>query len=287
MIEMRRTRCRELISFYLAILLLVISCPGSSAQHMGEASSQQMGQASSQQMGEPSSQQMGETSSQQMGQASSQQMGEPSSQQMGEPSSQQMGEPLSQQMGGAKSSVGSSSVANPLDTNAITNGIGGGTADVAVRNWRGIATKNGESYPIRLNVETIWTADPDEARSLLASNMSLEDVRSQLRAGKRDEILRGDIRLNNDSYRLINITLAFLGSKSTLKASLASPSSRSGSGDASSIVGHTVVTTSVVDEIQVAEGYVVITDSKYSGTYSLLLNENPSQGPRAGMLGQG
>ena len=174
-------------------------------------------------------------------------------------------------MGGAKSSVGGSSDANPADTHVIANIIGDGTVDVVVRNWRGIATRDDESHSIRLNVEAIWSVDPDEARNLLASNMSLEDVRSQVRAGKRDAILRGDIRLNNDSYRLTNITLSSLGNKSTLEASLASPGSRSGSGDAASIVGHTVMTISVVDDIQVAEGYVVITDSRYSGTYSLLL----------------
>ena len=350
MVKMKRRRCQELISFCLAILLLVISCSGSSAQHMDASaqqmsgpSSQQMGETSSQQMSGPSSQQMGETSSQQMSGPSSQQMSGPpaqqmsetssqqmsgpsaqqmsgpsaqqmsgpsaqqmsgpssqqmsgpssqqmsgpssqqmsgpssqqmsgpSSQQVGGPSLQQMGETSLQQMGGAKSSVGGSNGDNPADTHAITNGADDGTADVMVRNWRGIATKGDESYPIRLNVETIWTVDPDEARNLLASNMSLEDVRSRLRAGKRDEILRGDIRLNNDSYRLIDIILASSGNKSTLKASLASPSSRSGSGEAASVVGHTVVTISVVDEIQVAEGYVVITDSKYIGTYSLLL----------------
>ncbi len=303
MIKMRRTQCQESISFYLAILLLVISCSVSSAQHMGEASQQmggapsqqmggtsspQMGGAPSPQMGGASSQQMGETSSQQMGETSSQQMGETSSQQMGETSSQQMGETSARQTGGANSnSVVGSSDAIAANAHAITNDIDDGTVDVGVQNWRGVATKVGESHPIRLNVETIWIVDPDEARNLLASNMSLEDVRSQARAGDRDAILRGNIRLNNDSYRLINITLAFSGDKSTLEASLAIPGSRSGSGDAASIVGHTVVTISVEDELQVAEGYMVIADSKYSGTYSLLLDEHPSRGPRAGMLGQG
>jgi hypothetical protein len=199
-----------------------------------------------------------------------------------------MGETSARQTGGENSnSINGSSNAIAADAHAITNDIGDGTVDVGVQNWRGVATKVGESHPIRLNVETIWTVDPDEARSLLASNMSLEDVRSQARAGERDAILRGNIRLNNDSYRLINITLASSGDKSTLEASLASPGSRSGSGDAASIVGHTVVTISVEDELQVAEGYMVIADSKYSGTYSLLLDEHPSRGPRAGMLGQG
>jgi hypothetical protein len=311
MIKMRRTQCQELISFYLVILLLVISCSVSSAQHM-DATSPQMGGTSSPQMGGTSSPQMGGTSSPQMGGTSPPQMGGTSSPQMGGTSSpqiggtsspqasgtsspqaggtqsRQMGETSARQTGGENSnSINGSSNAIAADAHAITNDIGDGTVDVGVQNWRGVATKVGESHPIRLNVETIWTVDPDEARSLLASNMSLEDVRSQARAGERDAILRGNIRLNNDSYRLINITLASSGDKSTLEASLASPGSRSGSGDAASIVGHTVVTISVEDELQVAEGYMVIADSKYSGTYSLLLDEHPSRGPRAGMLGQG
>jgi hypothetical protein len=303
MIKMRRTQCQELISFYLVILLLVISCSVSSAQHM-DATSPQMGGTSSPQMGGTSSPQMGGTSSPQMGGTSSPQMGGTSPPQIGGTSSpqasgtsspqaggtqsRQMGETSARQTGGENSnSINGSSNAIAADAHAITNDIGDGTVDVGVQNWRGVATKVGESHPIRLNVETIWTVDPDEARSLLASNMSLEDVRSQARAGERDAILRGNIRLNNDSYRLINITLASSGDKSTLEASLASPGSRSGSGDAASIVGHTVVTISVEDELQVAEGYMVIADSKYSGTYSLLLDEHPSRGPRAGMLGQG
>ena len=193
-------------------------------------------------------------------------------------SAQNMGEPNSLL-------VGDSSDANPTDTPAITSGTGEGTVDVVVQNWRGFATKDGESHSTRLNVETIRTLDPDEARSLLASNMSLEELRSQARAGDGDAILRGSLRLNTDSYRLMDIILASSGSRSTLEASLASPRSRSGSEDAA-IVGHTVVTISVVDDKEVAEGYVVINDSRYSGTYSLLLNECCGRGPRAGKMGR-
>ena len=52
------------------------------------------------------------------------------------------------------------------------------------------------------------------------------------------------------------------------------------------------MTISMVDGIEVAEGYMVIDDSKYNGTYSLLLNEGLSrgprgQGPRVRMMGRG
>jgi len=176
---------------------------------------------------------------------------------------------------------------NPADNPAITNGDGDDAVDVMVQNWRGFATKDNESHPIRLNVETIRTVGPAEARRLLASNMSLEKVRSQMRAGDRDVIRRGNIRLNNNSchdcYWLTNIILMPLGNRSTLEARVASPRSRSGSGDAASIVGHTVLTISVVDDIEVAKGYLVIDDSKYSGTYSLLLNECSGRCSRASL----
>jgi len=95
---------------------------------------------------------------------------------------------------------------NLANTLAITSGGGDGTVDVVVQNWRGFATKDDESHPIRLNVETIRTLDPDEARRFLASNMSIEEVRSQTRAEDRDMISRGNIRRNNDGYWLIDIT---------------------------------------------------------------------------------
>jgi hypothetical protein len=173
--------------------------------------------------------------------------------------------------------------ANPADTFAITNGDINGTVDVLIKGWRGFATKDEESIPFRLNVETIRVMDPGEARRLLASNMSIEQIKSQARAGERNAVLRGHIRLNNDFYRLTDITLTSSGTGSTLGASVA----RSGSEDVASNVGHTVVTFSVVDELEVANGYIVIDDSNYNGNYSLLLNECPGRGPGGGMMGRG
>jgi hypothetical protein len=100
-----------------------------------------------------------------------------------------------------------------------------GTVDVVIQRWRGFATKDNESLPFRLNVETIRTVRPDEARRLLASNMSIGEVRSLARSGERNTILRGRIRLNNNFYRLTDITLTSSGDRSTLEARVA----RSGS----------------------------------------------------------
>jgi hypothetical protein len=169
--------------------------------------------------------------------------------------------------------------ANPGNASAITNGDVNGTVDVLIQGWQGFATKDDESLPFRLNIETIRTVRPDEARRLLASNMSIGEVRSLARSGYRNTVLRGHIRFNNDFYRLEDITLTYSGNGSTLKASVAS----SGSRDVASNVGHAVVTISGVDDREAANGYLVIQDSKYAGNYSLLLNKCPGLGPMAGM----
>jgi hypothetical protein len=171
----------------------------------------------------------------------------------------------------------------PANTSAIINGDVNGTADVLIQGWRGLAIKADESLPFRLNVETIRTIPPAEARRLLASNMSVEEVRSLARSGDRRTILRGHIRLNDDFYRLIYIALTSSDNGLTLKANVA----KSAPGDVASSVGHTVVTISLPDDLGIAKGYVVIDDLKYSGNYSLLLNECPGPGPRARMQRDG
>jgi hypothetical protein len=163
---------------------------------------------------------------------------------------------------------------HPANDSAIAYWDANGTDDVLIQGWRGFATKGEESLPFRLNVETIRTMRPDEARRLLASNMSIDKVRSLARSAERSTILRGHIRLDDDFYRLTDISLISSGNRSTLKASVA----KSGSEDVASSVGHAVVVISVADDLEAANGYLVIEESKYSGNYSLSLKECPGPG---------
>jgi len=163
---------------------------------------------------------------------------------------------------------------HPANDSAIAYWDANGTDDVLIQGWRGFATKGEESLPFRLNVETIRTMRPDEARRLLASNMSIDKVRSLARSAERSTILRGHISLDDDFYRLTDISLISSGNGSTLKASVA----KSGFEDVASAVGHTVVVISVADDLEAANGYLVIEESKYSGNYSLSLKECPGPG---------
>lgn len=252
MAEMKRIHCQELVSLYLASLLLVISASGSA----------QMGGGGPQMAGAPSAQMDG---------ASSPQMGWGPSEQSGH-SSPQMEETKGHFVGGPGGD-------NPEDAPMKADGMGRGSDDVVVQNWQGVAAKGNESLSVRLNVQTIRILDPGDARRLLASNISIEQVKSDTRSGDRDEIIRGSLRLNNDTYRLVDIKFESSGNISTLEAGLASPKSTLGSEET---VGSALMTLSAVDDIEVAEGYVVINDSNYSKNYSIFLEKSYGRGPRAG-----
>ncbi len=254
-IEMRCIMRQALAFFALAVLLLVICGPCSAAQNLN-AGARQMGETASPQIGGNSPSQTASTSGSQADNPSASQMGERSRSQMGETSS------FSLNSSGGKGAQSTS------------NGVGRGNVDV--QNWRGTASKDAESYSVRLNVETILTLDPDEARSLLSSNLSLEDIRSRLGSGSRNTILRGSFGISNDSYRLVNVTIESSDNKSTLSASLA------GSGGQAEIAGHIFMAISA-DDLEIARGYAVIEDSRYRGTYKIELERQGGRGYMWGM----
>jgi len=256
---------RQALAFFaLALLLLVICGPCSAAQNL-DAGARQMGETTGPQIGGNSPSQTASASGSQADSSSASQMGERSRSHMGETNS------LSLNSSGGKGAQSTS------------NGVGRGNVDV--QNWRGTASNDAESYPVRLNVETISTLDPDVARSLLSSNLSLEDIRSRLGSGSRNTILRGSFGISNDSYHLVNVTIESSDNKSTLSASLAGQGATSGSIDQAEIAGHISAAISA-DDSEIARGRVVIDDdSGHSGTYNIELERQGGRGYMWGMQG--
>ena len=289
--------CQGSTFFFLAVLLLLICSPCSAAQHMNAA--ERMGETSGSQLGDNSPYQTASTSGFQGGGSFGPQAGGSpesgadsgsgfesvgSSESQGDGSGFQNGgnsgvfsESLTgkgqrSQTGGANSpSLNASRALRGLDDNASANGAGRGDADVDVQNWRGMASKDGESHPLRLNVETILTLDPDVARDMLSSNLSLEEIRSRLRTGNRDAVLRGSLRISNNSYRLVNITVQSSANESLLRAGLVGPSSMVSSSmygaEAKAVIVGNISMTIFADDLEIARGYAMIKDSSYSGTY--------------------
>jgi hypothetical protein len=174
-----------------------------------------------------------------------------------------------------------------MDMLAMGNSGNDETADVSVQSWRGFAVMGDESHPIRFNVESIRPIDPAEARRLLESNISLGEIRSSLWAGDKVPVTEGNMKIENDIYRLINITITPLGNTSTLDANvagpIAGPRSRSALNKPDANAGHTTISISSAGGIETGKGTLVMIDPEYNGTYSLLLERQfPGRGSGVG-----
>ncbi len=160
-------------------------------------------------------------------------------------------------------------------------------ADINIESWWGIATKGTESHPIRMNIESIRPINPAEARRLLETNASLNEIRLNLEVRGNAPIKAGNMKLDNNIYRLINITVVTSGNKSILDANIVGPIAgpRSSPNKSNTNVGHITITISSANNTESTEGTLAISDPEYSGTYRLLLERQiPGRGPRAGLM---
>lgn len=308
---------RQVLTFFtLAVLLLVICGSCSAAQHMNAAAAQ-MGETSGSQMGGNSPSQTASIPGSQGGSNSGPQPDDSPGHQPSSASGSQtggyFGPPASIGSGfqgsgtsGAQggilaesagirqrsqwdeadsSSLNASSGLYGSDNIVSESDAGRGNGGVDFQNWLGTASKDGESYPVRLNVETISTLDPGVARGLLSSNLSLVEIRSQLSMGNSDAILRGSLRMGNDIYWLVNITVRSSTNQSVLQAGLASPGTIKGAEAKAGIVGN-VSLTIFADDFKVARGHVILDDSSYSGNYEIMLERQSGRGHMWGMQGR-
>ena len=162
---------------------------------------------------------------------------------------------------------------------------------ISIQSFKGTAQRGGESHQLRLNIENVRSIDPAEARMLLQSNASIEEIRSRIRAENRASVVRGNLRLDSDVYQLINITAAPSGNKSVLDADLSGPiagpgapgpeagSSAGGAGEGAGEgkgegAGHITVTLSVVEGTEVGEGTLNL-----NGDYVVSLYQFSGRGP--------
>jgi len=159
-----------------------------------------------------------------------------------------------------------------------------GMIDVSIQSWRGIAVEDNEYRSLRLIIENIKSIDPCEARNLLASNASIEEIKSKIRTPNRAVSVRGNLRLDNEIYRLINIIVTSSGNKSILEADvlgpIASPEKKSTNG-VKAIAGNITLTLSMIDGKEVGEGSLNLNDIEHIDTYKILICSFPCRRPMA------
>ncbi len=109
-------------------------------------------------------------------------------------------------------------------------------------------------------------------RKLLASNMTLDQVRNEILAEGGNATFRGHLRLGESTYWLTNVEVNSFEGNLTLSSDLMEPLRNSAIDNSTETVGYiTVDTTSYEGELK-GQGRLIITRGQLIGSYQVLLD---------------
>lgn len=139
---------------------------------------------------------------------------------------------------------------------------------------RGFASRDNETNALMVNVDLIKNVDPAYLRHLMTSNMSIENIRDELRAAAGATATQGSLEINEVNYPLKNIEL--LPSKdnsTTIDADVAELHlKKDDTIDNITTVGHIKITLAASGKSFVGRGELTMSSDEYSGKYNVLLN---------------
>lgn len=152
------------------------------------------------------------------------------------------------------------------------SGVMAGAPGVFIQSWRGFALNGNESHSLRVSVETLRPVEAMNIRKLIASNMTLEEIRTEMRREEGDVIHRGVLRIGVDIYRLGSISMVPEGNKTVLDADVTLPEFGSSQNSTITTIGHLNVSFSGEDAEVVSQGILLMKSGEYSGDYRVLLD---------------
>lgn len=154
--------------------------------------------------------------------------------------------------------------------------MGAAAPELMFSQWRGFVLNDSQSRTLRVSIESIRPMDPVDARKLLSSNMTLEEIRAEMMKNKGDVIHRGVLRIGDDVYRLDNITMIPKENITIVDADVNEVRFGSQAGNATSIVGHLNAAIARDDGSNVSQGILDMNSSDYRGKYKVLLDTDHS-----------
>jgi hypothetical protein len=138
---------------------------------------------------------------------------------------------------------------------------------------QGVARKGNKTYALRIIVECLTPMEPRRVQKLLSSNKSLEEIRDAIGAERGEAICRGDMKLGERVYPLINIRVAsFADNVSILEADVSKPVSEPALIDEAAVVGHIQMKIEPSEGGKTGRGELWMNDSHYSGAHAILID---------------
>lgn len=150
---------------------------------------------------------------------------------------------------------------------------------IPMLHYRGFALRENTSSMLSVWVEGMREVEPARARELLSSNMSLEEIQSEI--SRSNITYRGVLRIAQDVYQMRGIGLTRSGNITRIDAELARirfGDARSGE-EAGEVVGNISLT--IDDDLMLGKGSMRINAGGARGSYSIILETVP-EGMRRG-----
>lgn len=151
-----------------------------------------------------------------------------------------------------------------------------------VQSGHGFALLGNESHLLRLNVESLCPLEPVQVWDMLATNKSLDEIRSDIQTKKCVTAYRGGLMLDREVFALINIVISpSIDNSTTLNADVSESRNHSAEseGNDAATLGRLSLKISPSDGGIVGKGDLELNGSKKAGKYSVLLDMMP-RGPR-------
>jgi len=151
-----------------------------------------------------------------------------------------------------------------------------------VQSGHGFALLGNESHLLRLNVESLCPLEPVQVWDMLATNKSLDEIRSNIQTKKCVTAYRGGLMLDREVFALINIVISpSIDNSTTLNADVSESRNHSAEseGNDAATLGRLSLKISPSDGGIVGKGDLELDGSKKAGKYSVLLDMMP-RGPR-------
>jgi hypothetical protein len=149
---------------------------------------------------------------------------------------------------------------------------------IIFQSWHGFALKGNESHSMRVSIESLRLVKAMNIRKLMASNMTLEEIRTEIMKEEGEITYRGVLLIGDDIYRLNNISMTPTGNKTDLDANVSESKFGSAQNDTSIIVGHLKASLIKEGGKEVSQGVLLMKSGKYAGNYRVLLDPQPWEG---------
>jgi len=130
-------------------------------------------------------------------------------------------------------------------------------------------TDNDEFHVLKIHIERWRHLQPQYIRGLLKANKSIEEIRAELSEKEAATLYRGDLRLGEKDYRLVNISVAEDDDYRSLVADIEGPL---GDPESGVIVGNISVTARDYECVRIGNGTLTMNKGDSQGEYQVLLN---------------